>query len=88
MVNTNIMDDIIFINDLVVEWLNFDVQLRKIQIQIDGLSQDGEFVGNTIYCKCLVDGHLVAGNWSIIQGQAHATINQNGRIDVNQGVLD
>ena len=47
---------------------------------------DDEFVGKTLYCRSFYDGTQVAATWSLTSGSQYATINENGRIDVNSGV--
>lgn len=47
---------------------------------------DSPFVGKTLYCKAYMDGELTSGTWSLTSGQQYATINENGRIDINSGV--
>ena len=47
---------------------------------------DNPFVGKTLYCKAYMDGELTSGTWSLTSGQQYATINENGRIDINSGV--
>jgi hypothetical protein len=41
---------------------------------------------NTIYCKCVRAGQFIAAEWELTAGYQYATINQNGRIDINSGV--
>ena len=51
------------------------------------LSPDDTFVGQSIYCKCLVRGTpVLASSWQLTSGGEYATINPNGRIDVYDGV--
>ena len=50
------------------------------------MSVSDDFVGRTIYCKCVRAGQLIPGTWELTQGSQYATINQNGRIDINAGV--
>ena len=58
-----------------------------VKIEEPVISGDNTFVGQTIYCKCLVKGAPVAADfWQLTSGGEYATINTNGRIDVNEGV--
>ena len=53
---------------------------------IEGLSQSNDFTGKTLYCKCVRAGQFISGTWALTSGQQYATINSNGRIDINSGV--
>lgn len=55
-------------------------------IQVEGLSQDDEFTGRTIYCHCVRAGLRIPATWELTQGQQYAAINSNGKIDINTGV--
>lgn len=84
MVNTNTMDELIYINELNVNTIYFIVQ--NFNIQVEGLGDSSNFTGKTIYCKCVNAGRYVAAEWALTAGYQYATINQNGRIDINTGV--
>lgn len=86
MVNTFIMNELIYINELNVNTIYFIVQ--NFNIQVEGLGDSSNFTGKTIYCKCVNAGRYVAAEWALTSGYQYATINQNGRIDINTGVQD
>ena len=53
------------------------------------ISANSTFIGKVILCNCLVRGVPVAATyWRLTSGGEYATINQNGRIDVNEGVYN
>ena len=78
------MDELIYINNLNVDHIYFTVQ--TFEIQVEGLGNSDAFTGKTLYCKCINAGKLVAAEWALTSGYQYATINQNGRIDINSGV--
>lgn len=84
MVNTITMTDIIYINELNVDTIYFIVQ--NFNIQVEGLGGSNSFTGKTLYCKCVNAGRYVAAEWALTSGYQYATMNQNGRIDINTGV--
>lgn len=86
MVNTFTMNELIYINELNVNTIYFIVQ--NFNIQVEGLGDSSNFTGKTIYCKCVNAGRYVAAEWALTSGYQYATINQNGRIDINTGVQD
>ena len=57
------MDDIIFINDLLVGCVNFTV--LAFDIRVEGLTSTDEFTGRTIYCKCVRADQFINGTWSL-----------------------
>ena len=65
--------------------------VRLVTIDTDeiAIAVESEFVGKTLYCKCML-GHreVFATNWTIIYGSQYATMNQNGRMDIIEGVQD
>ena len=62
-------------------------RIRSIVVghELTIVSED-EFVGKTLYCRSFYDGTQVAATWSLTSGSQYATINENGRVDVNSGV--
>ena len=78
------MDEIIYINNLNVDQIYFIVQ--AFSIRVEGVPPSNEFTGRTIYCKCLRNGLPVMADWELTSGYQYATINPNGRIDINEGV--
>lgn len=57
----------------------------EFNIQIEGLTNNS-FTGRTLYCKAMKNGQITTGTWSITSGSQYATINENGRVDINSGV--
>ena len=47
---------------------------------------ESEFTGKTLYCKAYYDDTLTNGTWALTSGSQYATINSNGKIDINPGV--
>ncbi len=66
MVNTNTMDELIYINELNVNTIYFIVQ--NFNIQVEGLGDSSNFTGKTIYCKCVNAGRYVAAEWALTSG--------------------
>lgn len=48
---------------------------------------EDEYVGKYFYCVGKYDGNAVFGTWSIISGSQYASINENGKVTINQGVI-
>lgn len=63
------------------------VKIQKVGIN-DTLEIQCEdtFTGKTLYCRGLYNGELATGAWALASGFQYATINQNGRVDINAGV--
>jgi len=47
---------------------------------------ESSYVGKYFYCTAQYDGSTVHGTWSIIYGDQYATINSNGKVDIDVGV--
>ena len=47
---------------------------------------EDEYVGKYFYCTAQLNGNTVYGTWSITSGSSYASINQNGRVDINSGI--
>lgn len=63
--------------------------LLQIFILTEGtveIQADNPFVGKVLYCKCMCNDQQVYAQWQLTTGIQYATINPNGRIDVNSGV--
>ena len=59
---------------------------KEIEHSIEVISQD-EFTGKYFFCTCQYDGTQVPVTWSITQGSTYATINENGRVDIQTGTV-
>lgn len=49
---------------------------------------EDNYVGKVFYCTCTYDGQQVFGTWSITVGGSYASINENGKVTINEGVED
>lgn len=47
---------------------------------------DNEYVGKYFYCVAKYDNEQVFGTWSITSGSQYASINENGKVTINEGV--
>ena len=47
---------------------------------------ESSYVGKVFYCTCKYDHRQVFGTWSISYGDQFASINENGRVDIYEGV--
>lgn len=47
---------------------------------------DNGYVGKYFYCVAKYDNEQVFGTWSIISGSQYASINENGKVTINEGV--
>ena len=47
---------------------------------------ESSYVGKVFYCTCKYDHRQVFGTWSISYGDQFASINENGRVDIHEGV--
>lgn len=47
---------------------------------------ESSYIGKYFYCTAQYDGSTVHGTWSIISGGQYATINSNGKVDIDVGV--
>lgn len=45
-------------------------------------------MGKVLYCRCMRgEDQVTPSQWSITSGAQYASINSNGRIDINEGVV-
>lgn len=51
------------------------------------ISED-EYVGKYFYCVSKYDNETVFSTWSITSGSQYASINENGKVTINQGVVN
>ena len=73
----------------------FQGNLVKLRIN-DGLlkqpsftiSMEDSYVGRSIQCQCTYDGSIVVGRWTLMSGNEYATMNENGKIAIAEGVID
>ena len=49
---------------------------------------ENEYVGKNFYCIGKYDNETVFGSWAIISGSQYASINENGKVTINQGVVN
>ena len=62
-------------------------QLLSIVFQDEfDIISENSYTGKYFYCTCVLNGAPVAGTWSLTSGGTYATINANGRVDINEGV--
>lgn len=47
---------------------------------------DDSYTGKVFYCVAEFDGNIVSAEWSLTSGSQYATINSNGKVDINPGV--
>ena len=69
-------------------------KIRRQLLSINFLSHTfdiisgSSYTGKYFYCTCEYDGQQVFGTWSISYGDNYASINQNGRVDIHEGVVN
>lgn len=51
------------------------------------ISEDS-YVGKYFYCTSRYDNDMVFGTWSLTSGSQYASINENGKVTINQGVTN
>ena len=51
------------------------------------LISEDSYTGKVFYCTCYYDGKQVFGTWAISYGDTYASINQNGKVTINEGVV-
>jgi hypothetical protein len=50
------------------------------------ITNDGEFAGKTFICRCELNKKpVIGGQWSLLEGQQYAEMNQNGKVEVKPG---
>lgn len=49
---------------------------------------DNAYVGKTFICTCYYDSNQVQGTWAITSGGTYASINSNGKVTINEGVIE
>lgn len=48
---------------------------------------ENSYTGKVFYCVAEFDGNAVSAEWSLTSGSQYATINSNGKVDINPGVV-
>ena len=50
------------------------------------ITNESSFAGKNFVCQCAFGGRPVAGLWTIMSGSQYASVTENGRFSVNEGV--
>lgn len=49
---------------------------------------EDSYVGKSVICQCAYDNSVVVGSWSLVSGSSYASMNNNGKITINEGVQE